>query len=394
MYRKLGPFSGMSDSQKFSNQEIEPISKLDALLNSPVRLITLCVALLVFSLMTGMMIGTFIKDKNSPDQIASSEVEEIFKPGFHKNKKANSAPADPTNETGAATGNRPIDALAYDPTDYRNAPKGVLSDSLPKNDQVASLPPAEILKAFPKVGEPRWQKYAIPVTITSGAPLIAIVIDDVGLNGQRVDKLLDLPTPLTLAFLPYANNLQKYSEMTRSRGHEVMLHLPMEPTSRTSNPGPDALLQDLSPAEILQRTKKNLDSFDGYVGVNNHMGSKFTAFEPGMAIVMDEIAARGLLFLDSRTTAKSKGYDLALARHLPTGNRDIFLDNEIKPDAIMAQLKKVEAFALKNGTSIAIGHPYNETIEALRKWIPEARKRGFQFIPITAALAPNIARAN
>jgi len=383
----------MSGRHKFSNPETEPVSKLDALLSSPVRLITLCVALLVFSLMTGMMIGTFIKDNNRPDQIARSEVEEIFKPGRKKNNLDNSTQISPSPET-ETTGNRPIDALEYDPTDYRNAPKGVLSESSSKKDQVAALPPAEILKAFPEVSEPRWRKYAIPVTITNGAPLIAIVIDDVGLNGQRVDKLLSLPTPLTLAFLPYANNLQKYSNMSRSRGHEVMLHLPMEPTSRTSNPGPDALLQDLSPTEMLLRTKKNLDSFDGYVGVNNHMGSKFTAFEPGMTIVMDEIAARGLLFLDSRTTAKSKGYDLARARNLPTANRDIFIDNEIKPDAIMAQLKKVEAFALKNGTSIAIGHPYNETIDALREWIPEAQKRGFQFIPITAALTPNIAQTN
>lgn len=384
----------MSDRRKFSTPEIEPSSKLDALLSSPVRLITLCVALLVFSLMTGMMIGTYIKDNDSPDHIARSEVEEIFKPALNQNKTASSAPINPSNEAEKTTGSRPIDALEYDPTDYRNAPKGVLSDSLPKDDQVASLPPAEILKAFPTVGEPRWQTYAIPVTITNGAPLIAIVIDDVGLNGQRVEKLLSLPTPLTLAFLPYANNLQKYSEMSRSRGHEVMLHLPMEPTSRTSNPGPDALLQDLSPAEIQRRTKKNLDSFEGYVGVNNHMGSKFTAYEAGMAIVMDEIAARGLLFLDSRTTAKSKGYDLARARNLPTANRDVFIDNEIKMEAIQAQLKKVEAFALKNGTSIAIGHPYNETIDALRTWIPEARKRGFQFIPITAALTQKFARTN
>ena len=85
-----------------------------------------------------------------------------------------------------------------------------------------------------------------------------------------------------------------------------MLHLPMEPSGR-NDPGPGALLLSLSDSELRQRVTAALDSFDGYVGANNHMGSRFTAFRPGMETALRQFKARGLLFLDSRTTAQSVG---------------------------------------------------------------------------------------
>jgi len=59
----------------------------------------------------------------------------------------------------------------------------------------------------------------------------------------------------------------------------------------------------------------------------------------------------------------------------------------IDEPTILAQLAKVEASALRHGVVIAIGHPHPETISALRKWIPEARRKGFQFVPVSAVTA-------
>lgn len=386
----------MSASEKPSLEKVETQSRFEVILNSPIKLLTFCAALLIFSLMSGMMIGSVIKGRDHAPNIATADVEKIFHPKNIKKNRLHSKTNEDQNINNIPT-KRPIDALEHDPTDYRNAPENITKPEEPlskKEIEIASLPPEAIQKAFPEVKDAIWRKYAIPTTIKSGAPLIAIVIDDVGLNSKRVQMLLDLPTPLTLSFLPYADNLQKYSKMSHQRGHEVMLHLPMEPTSKTTDPGPNALLQALDLAEIKRRTVDSLDRFQGYVGVNNHMGSKFTAYKEGMTVVMDEIASRGLLFLDSRTTSKSFGYQLARARNIPTGNRDVFIDNDIDVAAILKQLKKVETLAKKNGISIAIGHPYTETIEALSSWMPEAQKRGFQFVPVTAALVQQSAKAN
>ncbi|OUR76997.1 hypothetical protein A9Q83_12270 [Alphaproteobacteria bacterium 46_93_T64] len=375
-------------------------SSLEILLDSPVRVITLCAAILLFSLMTGMFVGGFIKNENPDEQTTAMDTKNDVRSG-----KIQTAEREVTvlereeilTETKNDPSSNPVDALEYDPSDYRLAPTGsVVVEMTPDKDvEIAALPPSEIIsKTVNKTELPKWQKYAAAFPVLTGNPVIAMVIDDVGLNTKRVQDLIALPAPLTLSFLPYGKRLKEFSDLTRERGHEVMLHLPMEPSRASADPGPDALLQALSADEIRRRTLKNLAQFTGYVGVNNHMGSKFTAYEPGMKVVMDILASEGLLFLDSRTTAKSKGYQLAKERKMPTGNRDVFIDNEISVSAINQQLAKVEQQARKKGIAIAIGHPYPETIEALAKWIPQAKKNGFQFIPVTAALSRKVAKRN
>ena len=93
-----------------------------------------------------------------------------------------------------------------------------------------------------------------------------------------------------------------------------MLHMPMEPIGR-EDPGPGALLTTLSPADVRARFDHALDSFDGFDGVNNHMGSRFTAYAAGMEIVIAELQKRHLFFLDSRTSAQTVGESIALQKH-------------------------------------------------------------------------------
>ncbi|WP_169569171.1 divergent polysaccharide deacetylase family protein [Sneathiella limimaris] len=384
----------MSRKNQKKKQEKAESSVFETLFNSPVRLLIFCVAVLMFSLTTGMLIGTLLKDDKENITAESDQPTEVFQPSWTKEKPVGTAEIGDVEKRNSPnnSGSRPIDALNYDPSNPKKVPQ--YEEPLDQHPQtpssnkldLAALSPGEI--SAPSLSDPSkaWVRYAVPVQLEPNKPLIAIVIDDVGLNTDRVNKLIDLPTPITLSYLPYAHQLDENTKKTRSRGHEVMLHLPMEPSSASVDPGPDALLTELSEEEIRRRTQKNLDSFTGYVGVNNHMGSKFTAYAPGMTIVMDEIAKRGLLFLDSRTTAKSVGYSFAKSRQLPTGNRDVFIDNEINVAKILNQLSKVEKLAAKNGIAIAIGHPYPETIAALSQWMPKVNAAGFQFVPVSTAL--------
>ncbi|MFM9776397.1 divergent polysaccharide deacetylase family protein, partial [Streptomyces galilaeus] len=75
------------------------------------------------------------------------------------------------------------------------------------------------------------------------------------------------------------------------------------------------------------------------------MGSKFTADATGMATVMAELGRRGLMFLDSRTTAHSAAVDAAHRQHVPVVGRDIFLDNDMSAGAVREMLKKTEEVA-------------------------------------------------
>ena len=215
-------------------------------------------------------------------------------------------------------------------------------------------------------------------------PRIAIVIDDVGPDYRGSRAAVGLPAPVTLAFLPYAEKLQTLVAQAKANGHELLVHMPMEPDDLAhNNPGPDALLTTLDAAELKRRLTKSLNSFSGYVGVNNHMGSRFTKDRAAMELVMAELARRHLFFLDSRTTPQSVGLSLAEQYGLRYVGRDVFLDNEIDVAKILAQLHQTEQVARRHGSAVAIGHPHAATIEALKQWIPQAKQAGFEFVVVS-----------
>ena len=225
----------------------------------------------------------------------------------------------------------------------------------------------------------------MPFADLNSRPLVAIVIDDVGLDRPRSRRAWELPGPLTMSFLPYAKDLREQARAARAHGQELMLHLPMEPNGR-NDPGPDALLVSLSDAELRRRTQAALDSFDGYVGVNNHMGSRFTAFRPGMETVLRQFKGRGVMFLNSRTTAQSVGDQMAQEMGVPSIVRHVFLDDDESIDAVRRKLAETEAVARRQGFVVAIGHPHEATLQALGEWLPGLKAKGLALAPATAVL--------
>jgi len=246
--------------------------------------------------------------------------------------------------------------------------------------------PTQVAAASSAISErPAWRRYALPFADLYSKPLIAIVIDDVGLDRPRSRRAWELPGPVTLSFLPYAKDLHEQAKAARAHGNELMLHMPMEPMGH-ADPGPNALLTSLSENELRQRVTTDLDSFDGYVGVNNHMGSRFTASRPGMDVVLRLLRARGLLFLDSRTTAQSVGESLAQELGVATISRNVFLDDDESLGAVKRQLATTEEVARRQGFVVAIGHPHENTLQALSEWLPALAAKGFALAPLTAAL--------
>ena len=231
---------------------------------------------------------------------------------------------------------------------------------------------------------PRWQQFAVATTPSGNKPMIAIVIDDMGVDRKRSAIAIDLRAPLTLSFLTYAEDLKGQTQRARLKGHELMLHVSMEPLSSQVDPGPNALLTNLSEEEIRRRLEWGFGRFSTYVGLNNHMGSKFTSDNKAMRIVIEEIKRRGLLFLDSRTSGKSVGVKLARELGVPVVERNIFLDHENNIKAVNAQLTQVEEIARRMGAVIAIGHPRDATIKALQIWLKGIEAKGFQLVPLTA----------
>ena len=213
---------------------------------------------------------------------------------------------------------------------------------------------------------------------------MAIIIDDAGLDRVRTARTLRLPGPLTISFLPYAGDIQRQAEDARRRGHELMVHLPMEPMSAGENPGPDALTTRIPRDELMRRLALHLKRFDGYVGANNHMGSRMTADANALLPVLEELRDRGLLFVDSRTSKETVA--AAIAGHLGMAStaRDVFIDHDESRESVRARLDDIERIAKRVGQAVAIGHPHDRTIEALERWLPTLAERGLTLAPISA----------
>ena len=260
-----------------------------------------------------------------------------------------------------------------------------LAENLPQGDERVQAPAETTELVNPAPLSP-------PVALLGHAPHIALVIDDMGLDLKGSRRAMALPAAVTLSFLPYATRLQDQTLDAQNAGHELLLHMPMEPLGR-DDPGPHALRVDQPIEDIRQEFQTALASFTGFDGVNNHMGSKFTAYATGMDIVMDELRQRNLFFLDSRTGPRSVGMSLAAARGVRAVSRDVFLDDEIATQAISKQLAIVERIARRKGYAVAIGHPHALTLQALEKWMPEAEQRGVVFVPLHK-LVPSVGEQN
>ena len=207
-----------------------------------------------------------------------------------------------------------------------------------------------------------------------------------GVDMMRSARVIGLKGPLTLSYLAYADNLDGQTAAARAGGHELMLHIPMEPGSKLVDPGPNVLLSGMKTAELKRRLNWSFNRFGSYVGVNNHMGSKFTADAAAMAVVMTEIKSRGLMFLDSRTTGATVGAILARRMGVPFLERNVFIDHDNDVSSINARLAEIEKLARRKGSAIAIGHLREATIQALIPWLEGIEAKGLKLAPLTALL--------
>ncbi len=245
------------------------------------------------------------------------------------------------------------------------------------------IPIQELDNAMPIPREPAWRLNAVLSSETGKQPVVAVVIDDLGLSEEASLLLAQMQGPYTLAYLPYADNLPDQTALVRAAGHELMVHLPMQPKNDEADPGANALLSSLSQEEFDRRVNWNLSRFQGYVGINNHMGSELTEDAGAMVRVMVKLREGGHLFLDSLTSPKSVGVRAAKATGVPYIARDIFLDNIREASAIEEQLQKLERIARMRGYAIAIGHPYDITLETLTKWEETLKDKEISLVPLS-----------
>lgn len=213
-------------------------------------------------------------------------------------------------------------------------------------------------------------------------PVIAVVIDDMGVSQKRTRDITSLQAPLTASFLTYGRNLEPQVQNALNAGQEVMVHTPMQAHSDVDT-APDVLTVDMSVEEIKSGLNTMLDKFHGIKGINNHMGSRLTEDFERMDAVMQVLKERGLFFLDSKTTAFSMAKKAARLNGVAYATRHVFLDNENNVDYINKQLDIAERIARRNGYAVAIGHPKTGTYKALKDWLSQLEEKKIKLVPLS-----------
>jgi uncharacterized protein len=213
---------------------------------------------------------------------------------------------------------------------------------------------------------------------------IAIIIDDLGNDWATVELLARWREPVACAVLPMLPGSVAAAETLSRSGKEVLLHLPMEPKGFPGvRPGPGLVLVSQTDAEIRSTLAEDLDSVPHAAGVNNHMGSLATADRRVMQVVAEELARRGLFFVDSRTTELTVAGEAAVRARVPSASRRVFLDDVQTVEAVERSLDDLVAKAKAEGSAIAIGHPHPVTLEVLGRELPRIGERRVRLVRVS-----------
>ena len=229
----------------------------------------------------------------------------------------------------------------------------------------------------------RWQRYSVAASVPDGWTSVAIVIDDLGENKKYSYEAIDLEPPMTMALLPYSSHIDEMAIKAKQAGHEVIIHMPMEPMNADLDVGSIALKTGQSSEEFTNMLNKAFASMDGYAGINNHMGSKLTQDQKSMNQLMLRLKKEGLLFLDSRTISGSVASDTAKKYGVPYAVRDVFLDHDPSEEGVTKSLETLEAESKKYGHAIAIGHPKAATVTVLREWVKTLPEKKIALVPVS-----------
>jgi polysaccharide deacetylase 2 family uncharacterized protein YibQ len=212
----------------------------------------------------------------------------------------------------------------------------------------------------------------------TGAGDIVLIIDDLGFDGQPLDRLMALDPNINASILPNGTRTAEFARRLNARGFEILCHLPMEPRGGET-PGRNAILTSMSDEEITRVTRENIDAVPHARGVNNHMGSRATADRRVMTSVIRAMP-ESLYFIDSRTASTSVAADVARELNVRTAARHVFLDDVATESGVRRQIRELADAATKRGVAIGIGHPYPVTMRVLAEELPELRAQGFRLV--------------
>jgi len=220
------------------------------------------------------------------------------------------------------------------------------------------------------------------------APRIAIVVDGFGYDPVRDAEWLDFPERITVSVLPYGPSSKAIAASARTRGFGAILHIPMESEGGVADrTEPFLPRRGMAPEEIADRFARMAADVPQVNGASNHMGSAFTSDLAAMTSFAQALKGKGFFFVDSVTSAGTVASMTMEAAGVPAARRDVFLDDDGRPEEMRRQWAAAVAMAKERGEAVLLCHSRRETRKALLELLPQLRREGIRAVTVEELLA-------
>lgn len=264
--------------------------------------------------------------------------------------------------------------------------------------RVTPLPPVPLVETVPKTPPPSEAGVKAPVPAQEIAkpkmvPIktqegyspayLSIILDDGGYGGKEMTRVMELDNRLTLAILPDTPFARQTVDLAKAKGFAIMLHMPMQAGNGNKNHFPGELRIDMNREQIQRRTQECIAQFPEAIGVNNHTGGLFTTYAEKMGWFLETVRAKGLFFVDSRTVGSTCAYKKAIEMHVPTVQRDLFLDHSNNLSDVRKRFSELAGMAKKHGWAVGIGHFRPNTVTVLSEKLPGLKDEGIILVPVS-----------
>jgi polysaccharide deacetylase 2 family uncharacterized protein YibQ len=213
---------------------------------------------------------------------------------------------------------------------------------------------------------------------------VGLIVSGVGLSdSDSLDAIRELPAGITLAVSPYAIHPEPLLEQARARGHELLISIPMEPQGYPLNDeGPQALLTGAEISVNGQRLLWTLSRIAGYAGATGALdglrGERFASTREQLAQMEDQLALRGLFYIDPRPGQPPPS-------RVAGRTVDLIIDEPAVGFEIEAKLASLTQMALDRGSALGLaGIPRPVTVARLAAWSNQLASHGVVLVPASA----------
>ena len=219
--------------------------------------------------------------------------------------------------------------------------------------------------------------------------MLALIVDDAGYSLEELQAFLDLPMPLAVAVLPNLPHSTEAARRVLAAGKDLILHCPMEPGGG-ENPGPGRHLHRARARTIIRRLlDADFASVPGALGMNNHMGSKATADEAVMTVVLAVPEGPGQALRGQPDHGGHRGARGLPRRWVcPSCSGTSSWTTTRRKAKLRTRLEKGIGDARDRGSAVVIGHVQNKgVVDILRAAEGTLEARGVRMARLTDVLA-------